>query len=216
MSEKKERGPAKRIILAAALLIAAAVLTVGISYARYRITSRQAADIEMGVGFSGDSIFIIADQRDTDGKFTGLPHNDGTGSYSSPRGWTLVSEDRTVYQISFLLSNVKTAGRPAASDQEGYVEVFVTEGIKTDGLIIQLDSPFGNYLATGTAVSEGTSYYKAYGKGTVYRFLNPSGEQISWHIPGGREYYVPMKVTVWGEFSDPGALTVIAEGVPVS
>ena len=211
-----KRGPAVRIVLAAALLVAAALLAVGVSYARYRVTERQAAEIALEYGFAPDSIFILADEKNAEGEYTGKPHDDGTGSYARPEGWTLVSEDNTVYRISFVLSNTKAPGTFAAADQSGYVEVFVTEAISSEELIVQLDTPGGKYLGAGVPVSEGSSYYRAYGSGTLYRFLDPYGERITWDLPGGREYCVPMSVTVWGEFGDPGALTVIAGGTPVS
>ena len=215
-NKKSRRRTALKITLSVLILLAAASVAVGAVYARYRARVSSAGQINMEYGFSPDSIFLLADSKDENGEFTGRPHAEGASErYSQPEGWNMVASDGGVYQVNMILSNEKQIGRPAAYSQNAYIEVFATAGVSgSDDMIIQIETESGSYIATGTDVSEGSSVYEAYGPGRLYRFVNNSGEPISWTLEGGRSVMIPLKITAWGDFDVPGALTVIATGVP--
>ena len=205
-----------RVLLAVLLVAAAAATIVTSSYARYRTTVRSAGQVDMDYAYAPDSVWLLANARDGEGHFTDIPISDPEGVYyREPGNWTLISEDKTVYQLTFLASNEHEIGHPAAFDQDFFIEVFVSEGIPNAGaLTVQVETATGAYLARGSAVEEDSALYLSYGPGWIYRFTNASNETVTWRLPGARSTFIPMKVTVWGTFGYPGAFSVIATGLP--
>ena len=205
-----------RVLLAVLLVAAAAATVITSSFARYRTTVRSAGQVDMDFAFAPDSVWLLANARDEEGLFTNTPIADSEGiCYRAPNNWTLISEDKSVYQLTFLVSNEHEIGHPAAFDQDFFIEVFVSEGIsQPSDLIIQAETETGTYLAKGSAVEEDSALYMSYGPGWIYRFTNTSGEAVTWRLPGMESTFIPMKVTVWGAFAYPGAVTVIATGIP--
>ena len=204
----------RKLILyaAAALLIVAALTAVGVSYARYRRSINSVGTLTMGYGYSSDSIHLL-DQGKDGGVLNGTPVEGEDGKYNAPGSWSYVSSGNSIYEISFLLSNTVEKGKAAAFDQYGYLEVFVTEGMSGD-VTIQLAADTGTYLATAETVAEGSAFYEAYGAGRIFRFKDKNGAPIGWLLPGGKDAFVPMTLTVWGTSADPAAVTLIATGTP--
>ena len=210
------RSATLRIVLSVLLVAAAAVTVATTSFARIRITERSVGQIDMDYAFASDSVWLLANARDGNGQFTDTPVTDTDGlHYRAPGNWTLISEDQSVYQLTFLTSNEREIGHPAEYDQDVFIEVFVSQGIpNASSLIIQVETNTGAFLATGEAVEENSALYLSYGPGWIYRFTSSAGEAITWRLAGGQSSMIPMKVTVWGTFDYPGAFTVIATGVP--
>lgn len=210
------RTALKRILIAAAITLLTAAIAIGVSYARYRVRFSAASQLELQYGFTADSIYLLAEGQDENGEYTGAPvAEDGAEIYSAPGDWTMLSNEKDIYQMRMLLSNEKIIGSPSQYDQTGRIEVFVSAGATDQNeLIIQLKTDSGTFLASGSEVEEGSSLYQAYGPGSVYRFVNSSGEPITWRLAGGVSTAIPIEITVWGTFDYPGAITVVATGVP--
>ncbi len=215
---KKNRGNALRLVLAALILAATALITVGAASARYRDINRAVAEMSMTYGTMSDGVFLLADTPDGDGGFTGLPSAPSAGAdYFAPGNWTAVSSDNKYYTNNIILSNAGREGSPAPFDQYAVIEAFVSAGFDAEEtFILQLATPYGVYSAVGTAVAEGSPYYASYGAGTLFRFLSPNGEPVSWPLAGGEETHIPMTVSFWASYSAPGAVTVIATGAQTS
>ncbi|MBR4768591.1 MAG: hypothetical protein IK088_06405 [Lachnospiraceae bacterium] len=211
------------LTLAALVLLAAAFSVIlGVSFGRTRKILKSAGQVRLEYGYRSNGIHLLMDGTNLQGESTGLPVPDPdsegeTVTYLKPAGWTYTADAMDIYQIRFLLANFSTEEDVSDVDQDAYLTVFVTEAIAEENAVtIQLETEGGSYIAAGTEVPEGSSMYKAYGKGRVYRFLGRGGDPIGFRLPKDTEAALPMKLTVWGTTDVPSGVTLIAEGMPVS
>lgn len=203
--------------LTALALVISAVMLAGTTFARYRSIYRSAGTLELQYNYSGTGIFLLAPSTDENDEPLSVPSlNETEDAYKKPGNWTLVSEDNGEYRLSFILSNENAPDTPASFDQNGYLQVFITEGIlSSSGVTVSLECDGTTYTASGSDSEEGTSVYKAYGPGRLYKFYNVSNEETNWFLKGNTSTGILMTLCVSGAAEYPAAVTLTALSRPV-
>lgn len=215
---RKNRITAKTLMLCMAALVftLSVSLVIGVTFARYRASFRSAGSVGLIYDYSSSGIFMLGDETDENGELTAAPVTDENGTYKSPGGWTQVSDEGDEYKLSFLISNCDAENSTATFDQNGALQVFVSDGASSDSITITLDAYNTVYTATGEDVIEGSPFYDSYGPGILYTFRDKNNDQITWSLPGGEPVMIPVTVTVSGSPEYPAAVTVILSAKPVS
>lgn len=200
-----KRKAKTRLVISGAILLVTALCLIGVTVARLKKNS-VTNSVTFEYSFSADAVHILKSGAG------GAPVESG-GVYEAPGAWNRVSDDKTEYSLSFLLSNAASSTSVAQYDETCMIEVFVTDGAPS-AFTVKLAADGTERTGIPETVTEGSALYQAYGAGRVYRFLNAAGEPYTWDLPGGSAAFIPMTLTASGNGADHAALTVIASGIP--
>ena len=169
---KPRNNPVPRLGLAALLVLISVVLTIGVTWARYR-TELNPFEYWF-VARNPQQVYLWGEK--TGDTYTGLP-----GS------WT-VSESGS--SLPFLVSNGIATEFPEQNVRIA-IQVAATEGIGSgDNLILQLAVVDGEhepiYDGKAERIASGTTFYNQFGDGWLYRFYDEEGNEMTWVLEGGQ------------------------------
>lgn len=196
----------KRVILRHSFFLLTGVLLLGLalvlgtSYARYQATVN--TNFTLKGTFTASPVHFYQQTEDTDDD-TGRT----AGEKYQPIGkWEKVEGADNSYELKFRMSNALDARTHASQTLEVTLLVLETIPDNENGTLtvaadqkkptVQLEANGQTYEGKAESVTQGSVFWKKYGEGTVYRFYNTAGEQISFTLPGGRESEIPMTLTV--------------------
>ena len=158
-----------------ALLVAGCLLAaVGISFARYRTDMYS-------------SILLRPDQAAQ--VYLGYVENDTF--YNRQTGWTDTGE---MLQLSFAVGNGADSGAYANADQSFRLCLVASLGAwqAESDATISLTVDGQTYSATARRIAEGSALHTQFGDGWEFRFLDDSGKEPRWDLPGGQFSCISM------------------------
>lgn len=194
----------KRVILRHSFFLLTGVLLLGMalalgtSYARYQASVD--TKFTLKGTFTASPVHFYQQTEGTDDE-TGSAAG---GKYQPIDKWEKVEDADNSYELKFRMSNALDAKTHASQTLEVTLLVLETIPDNENGTVdadqkkptVQLEANGQTYVGKAESVTQGSVFWKKYGEGTVYRFYNTAGEQISFTLPGGRESEIPMTLTV--------------------
>lgn len=184
--------------LAGILAAGCMMLSVGTAYARYRV------DREKWITFAPETAAQAAIGTMEDGIY------DPNGTI----GWqeVLLTEGegseavtRRAYRLELALSNYRDLDGYDKEDMQVRIRLVGSQDVwksETGGTVVLTD---GTLKADGTPreltaqitpIQEGTRLYYDFGMGWEFRFLDDSGQEVTWNLKGGELSCVPLQITI--------------------
>lgn len=179
MRTKRVGGRSAFLPLLFVLPLLALTLALGTAFARYYAASE--AELLIGNAAELDQVYFL----DPDG----TPLADGA--------WKRAGEADTYY-LDLLLSNGNGAEQYVQRDLQTALRVVST--VADDPAVTTVRLLVGGEVYTGTPepILRETVLGRQYGDGYLYRFFNGAGEELNWHLRGGRSSQLRMRLQVTG------------------
>lgn len=160
-------------------LLSLLVLAVGTAFARYYTATE--AQLVIGNAAEMEQVYFqdLEGALLTDGAWK---RGEGAGSY----------------YLDFLLSNGNGAEQYVQQDLHTALRVAATLEEEPAETKVQLLVGSEVYTGAPEPILAGTLLGRQYGEGQLYRFFNEAGEEVSWHLRGGRFSQLEMRLLVTG------------------
>lgn len=215
MNEIKSKTKLWLSLLSAIIIcVLICVLAVPSSLARYETSDEKQTTFKYQA--ATNQVHLLNGEKDANGSV--IMAEDG--SFRSLGTWTVNKDDKgqiieNSYVLDFILANGTNKSNACAYDQSAGLVVFASLGLeKPENVEIILSSGNLKYKAVAVEVKKGTALYSKYGPGWVFSFMNKSGEELSWQLPGGVLSYKELKITVTGASKEATLLKLIATAGP--
>ncbi len=162
------------LAMTALLTVGALVAAVGVSYARYR---------------TGQEGYFWFQPNQTAQVYLGYLEEEEFVCYQN--SWETV-EGTT--QLSFAISNGYFDYEYVEKDQQARLRIVASLGAwqEESGKTIYLTVDDQTYTGSAVRIAEGTALYSSFGDGWIFRFLDESGNEPVWDLPGGEFSCIPM------------------------
>lgn len=202
---KKSNSPVGfRLGLLTILLVAVLLVSVGITWARYRKVTWQ------DLNYQAKDYAAVRIWRGYDATTDTL-----AGGQNS---WTTTADGKK--SLSFYISNGVADTNCAQDTLQAYVRLRTTLGVQNveNNMQVQLwiakigETEGETYLGTVQEITEGTPLYQKFGSGWFVTFLDDSGKELSWTLEGGVRSVLQAKLTVWGVEADDSMLQLAVSG----
>lgn len=197
--DKSNKKPIIFILIC--LVITSVLLTAGITYGRYYTRIRN------DIGFH---TYNINDIR-IYGRTVFAQRNEGDWN-PVPSTWT---ERNGRMLLDFSVANGESSRRFADSDTSVRIRVTATEGFDSASCTIYLVAFSGadtqdslTYGGIPVAITEQSPLYSDIGRGSLYRFYNETGEEMSFSLTGGELSVLDFSISVGGGTSDLSLLQI--------
>lgn len=124
-------------------------------------------------------------------------------------------------QLTFAVANGQSNQSYSAVDQDIHICLIASPGVwdggKTVSIMLKIPpaQPEGEAQeieAVATRIEENAPLHRVFGEGWVFRFYQPSGEEYSWHLPGGALSAAQITLVMEGETIDPSLLQLQVSG----
>lgn len=192
------------------------VLAVPKSLARYETATEKQTGFKYQA--ATNKVHLLNGEKDVNGSV--IMAEDG--SFRSLSTWVANKNDsgqiiENSYVLDFILANGTNKSNACTYDQTAGLIVFASLGLENpENVEIVLNSGNIEYKAVATEVQKGTPIYSKYGPGWTFKFYNASGEELTWHLPGGVLSYKDLRLTVTGAGKEATLLKLIATAGPGS
>lgn len=192
----------KIVLISAVLLLAACLISlIGITYGRL-FTTIFFGPVNI-TAHSGNAVYIFANSLDKskeNGEWTEISN-----------GWTLRDYGAT---LDFFAVNGADADNFAKRNQSCTVRL--AAGLGGESLKVELsyknsEGELVQAEGVATEIENGTALYSSFGPGTLHRFYDENGEELTFELKGGELSYENFTLTVEG-VADLSLINLFVEG----
>lgn len=205
MSQRKPNKQAWYSLgLVVMLCVAVLVIATGTTFARYQSNQRVSVTYNVRVP---DQICLGTVSVNTEEESVETE----TFTPVTELSWETVDG---VAQLKFAVANGISESDFSARDQQVRLRMIGSLGTNNASLTLTLPPEEGSteertYQATAAPIVEGTVLYQTYGPGWLYTFVDESGEEVSWELPGGDFSYISLMVTIDNPEALGGELSIL-------
>ena len=171
MNQKKSKPIAvRRLMLAVTLLLLCAVVTVGVTWARYQ--EEENSYLEYNTREPG-MILLWSDYDPLTGELT-----------EGNRAWRF---SNGTGELDIYVSNGTSTVEYSEEDQSVSIRLIGTLGISNAqvSIFVSENGVATRCTATPVPIQEGTPLYSTFGSGNTYIFRDEDGKELSWNLEGG-------------------------------
>ena len=183
--------------LAAMLLLGCVCLLIGSAWARYRY--QQTTDL-LFAPETASQVYLFGAQKN--GSFTPMSES--------------LTETANGQKLDFVVTNGESKTQFSPEDQ--YVQVRLHASLSLgngDNLSAVLTVGDTTYTAVMRQLDAGSPICESFGEGWVYCFLDANGQELRWHLEGGKLSTVKMTLHVDAQTGlDSSLLHLVASGQP--
>lgn len=171
MNQKKSKPIAvRRLMLAVTLLLLCAVVTVGVTWARYQ--EEENSYLKYNTREPG-MILLWSDYDPLTGELT-----------EGNRAWRF---SNGTGELDIYVSNGTSTVEYSEEDQSVSIRLIGTLGISNAqvSILVSENGIATRCTATPVPIQEGTPLYSTFGSGNTYIFRDEDGKELSWNLEGG-------------------------------
>lgn len=171
MNQRKSKPIAvRRLMLAVTLLLLCAVVTVGVTWARYQ--EEENGYLKYNTREPG-TILLWSDYDPLTGKLT-----------EGNRAWRF---SNGTGELDIYVSNGSSTVEYSEEDQSVSIRLIGTLGISNAqvSILVSENGIATRCTATPVPIQEGTPLYSTFGSGNTYIFRDEDGKELSWNLEGG-------------------------------
>ena len=171
MNQKKSKPIAvRRLMLAVTLLLLCAVVTVGVTWARYQ--EEENSYLEYNTREPG-MILLWSDYDPLTGELT-----------EGNRAWRF---SNGTGELDIYVSNGTSTVEYSEEDQSVSIRLIGTLGISNAqvSIFVSENGVATRCTATPVPIQEGTPLYSTFGSGNTYIVRDEDGKELSWNLEGG-------------------------------
>ena len=160
----------RRLMLAVTLLLLCAVVTVGVTWARYQ--EEENSYLEYNTREPG-MILLWSDYDPLTGELT-----------EGNRAWRF---SNGTGELDIYVSNGTSTVEYSEEDQSVSIRLIGTLGISNAqvSIFVSENGVATRCTATPVPIQEGTPLYSTFGSGNTYIFRDEDGKELSWNLEGG-------------------------------
>ena len=196
MGQKKlDRPHILAVPLTAILLLGCVCLLMGTAWARYRY--KQTTELQFAPK-TASQVYLFG--TETNGSFTPLPEK--------------LTETVNGQILNFVVSNGESGNHYSQEDQYVQVRLYASLSLGNgDNLSAVLTVGQTTYTAVVHHVDAASPICDAFGEGFVYCFVDANGQELSWHLEGGKLSTIDMTLNVDAQTGlDSSLLHLMASG----